>query len=100
MNSLIQNCEIILQALMATCADIPRFHPIRKPELSNLEPTTPNLTARFMMYNSEERLFKAINKHVSRKQNRKKRVRSPAQEILLLHGTTPPAAVRKVFFPE
>jgi hypothetical protein len=31
MNSLIQNYEIILQALTATCADIPCFHQIREP---------------------------------------------------------------------
>jgi len=60
MNSLIQNYEIILKALTTTCADIPCFHQIWKPKLSGLEQTSPDLTARFMMYNSEEQLFSAI----------------------------------------
>jgi len=60
MNSLIQNYEIILKELTATCADIPCFHQTRKPKLSGLELIALNLTAEFMMYNSEEQLFRGI----------------------------------------
>jgi hypothetical protein len=44
--------------LTATCADIPCFHQTGKPKLSGLELTALNLTAEFVMYNSEEQLFR------------------------------------------
>jgi hypothetical protein len=60
MNRLFQNHENIPKELTATCADIPCFHQIRKPKFSGLEETALNLTAEFVMYNSEEQLFRAI----------------------------------------
>jgi len=57
---MIQSYEIILKALMAACADIPRSNQTGNPELSGLELTTLNLPAEFMMYNSKEQLFRVI----------------------------------------
>jgi hypothetical protein len=60
MNNLIQNYEIILKTLQENCSHITSFKQIRQPKLSNLELTALNLTAEYMMQNTELQLFNAI----------------------------------------
>jgi len=60
MNNLIQNCEIILNELEKTCSHIESFSQIRQPELSNIELAAINLTAEYMLHNSELQLFRVI----------------------------------------
>jgi len=58
MNNLIENYEIILNNLKATCADIESFHQVRTPKLSNIELVAINLTAEYMSINTELQLFR------------------------------------------
>jgi IS5 family transposase len=60
MNNLTQNYEIILKTLQENCSHITGFKQIRTPELSNLELAALNLTAEYMMHNSELQLFNVI----------------------------------------
>ena len=60
MNNLIQNYEIILNNLRATCLDIDSFYQIRKPKLGNLELVALNLTAEYMSINTELQLFRCL----------------------------------------
>jgi hypothetical protein len=60
MNNLIQNYEVILKTLQENCSNIISFKQIRTPRLSNLELAALNLTAEYMMQNSELQLFNAL----------------------------------------
>jgi len=60
MNNLIQNYEIILKTLKENCSHISSFKQIRTPKLSNLELAALDLTAEYMMQNTELQLFKTI----------------------------------------
>lgn len=60
MNNLTQNYEIILKALQENCSHIESFKQIRPPMLSNLELAALNLTAEYMMQNSELQLFNTL----------------------------------------
>ena len=60
MNNLIQNYEIILNELTKTCSHIESFSQIRQPKLSNIELVALNLTAEYMLHNTELQLFRAI----------------------------------------
>ena len=53
MNNLIQNYEIILNELTTKCSHIESFSHVRQPKLSNLEIIVLNLTAEYMLYNTE-----------------------------------------------
>ena len=60
MNNLTQSYELILRTLQENCSHITSFKQIRKPKLSNLELAALNLTAEYMMHNSELQLFNVI----------------------------------------
>ncbi|OAV67333.1 hypothetical protein Barb4_02507 [Bacteroidales bacterium Barb4] len=60
MNNLIQNYELILKELTNLCLDITGFKQIRQPKLSDLELAALNLIAKYMSFNSELQLFRAI----------------------------------------
>jgi hypothetical protein len=60
MNNLIQNYEIILNELTKTCSHIESFSQVRQPKLSNLELTALNLTAEYMLHNTELQFFRVI----------------------------------------
>ena len=60
MNNLIQNYEIILKTLQKNCSHITSFKQIKTPKLSNLELVALNLTAEYMMQNSELQLFRVL----------------------------------------
>ena len=60
MNNLIQNYELILKTLQENCSNITSFKQIRTPKLSNLELAALDLTAEYMMLNSELQLFRTI----------------------------------------
>jgi hypothetical protein len=60
MNNLIQNYEIILKTLQENCSHITSFKQIRQAKLSNLELSALDLTAEYMIQNSELQLFKVI----------------------------------------
>ena len=53
MNNLVQSYEIILDKLTENCSHIKNFLQVRQPKLSNLEVAALNITAKYMMYNSE-----------------------------------------------
>lgn len=60
MNNLSQNYKIILKELQNTCGHINFFIQKRKPKLSDLELVALNLTAEYMMINSELQLFRVL----------------------------------------
>jgi hypothetical protein len=60
MNNLIQNYEVILKTLQENCSNITSFQQIKTPKLSNLELAALNMTAEYMMHNSELQLFNVI----------------------------------------
>lgn len=61
MNNLIQNYEIILKELTATCKHIKSNKQIRLPKMSDLELVALNITAEYMSTNSELQLFRCIS---------------------------------------
>ena len=61
MNNLIQNYEIILKELTATCKHIKSNKQIRLPKMSDLELVALNITAEYMSINSELQLFRCIS---------------------------------------
>ena len=60
MNNLIQNYEIILSELTKTCSHIESFSQIRQPKQSNLELAALNITAEYMLHNTELQFFRVI----------------------------------------
>ena len=60
MNNLIQNYEIILNELTKTCSHIESFSQVRQPKLSNIELAALNITAEYMLHNTELHLFRVI----------------------------------------
>jgi len=63
MNNLMQNYEMILNTLQKTCSHIKSFEQIRKLKLSNIELMALNLTAEYMIYDTELQLFRAMKEN-------------------------------------
>lgn len=61
MNNLIQNYEIILKELTATCKHSKSNKQIRLPKMSDLELVALNITAEYMSINFEVQLFRCIS---------------------------------------
>ena len=57
-----QNYEIVLKELTKTCFHIESFSQVRQPKLFNLEFVALNITAEYMLYNTELQLFRAISR--------------------------------------